>query len=64
MKNVFLILFFLSTSVNIYAQQLKSLINKAKETTGISQSKASQPEIIAGLKEALSSGVTKGVSEL
>lgn len=50
--------------MNINAQQLKSLINKAKETTGISQAKVSQTEIIAGLKEALSSGVNKGVSEL
>ena len=62
MKNIFLILICLSTSINIYAQQLKSLINKAKETTGINQTKISQSEIIAGLKEALSSGVSKGVS--
>lgn len=64
MKNIFLILIFLSTTVSSFAQQLKSLINKAKETTGISQVKVSQPEIIAGLKEALSSGVNKGVSIL
>ena len=64
MKNIILILFFLSTSANINAQQLKSLINKAKETTGLSQGKASQTEIIEGLKEALSNGVSKGVSAL
>lgn len=64
MKNFFVLFIFLISSVNINAQQLKSLINKAKETTGISQTKISQPEIIAGLKEALSSGVSKGVSAL
>jgi hypothetical protein len=64
MKNYLLILFLLSTSVHSYAQQLKSLLNKAKETTGITQTKAGQLEIVAGLKEALSSGVNKGVSEL
>jgi hypothetical protein len=64
MKNIILVLFFLSTTININAQQLKSLINKAKETTGLSQAKISQPDIIAGLKEALSSGVSKGVTEL
>jgi hypothetical protein len=64
MKNIILVLVILSTSININAQQLKSLINKAKETTGISQTKVSQTEIIAGLKEALSNGVSKGVSAL
>ena len=64
MKNIILVLVILSTSININAQQLKSLINKAKETTGISQTKVSQTEIIAGLKEALSNGVSKGVSVL
>lgn len=64
MKNFFLLFILLISSVNINAQQLKSLINKAKETTGINQTKISQSEIIAGLKEALSSGVSKGVSAL
>lgn len=50
--------------MTLSAQQLKSLINKAKEATGINQSAVSQPEIIAGLKEALSAGVSKGVSTL
>ncbi len=64
MKNFFLLFILLISSVNIYAQQLKSLINKAKETTGISQAKVSQPEIIAALKEALSNGASKGVTAL
>jgi hypothetical protein len=64
MKNCILLLVVLCTSLTLNAQQLKSFINKAKEATGINQSAVSQPEIIAALKEALSSGVNKGVSEL
>jgi hypothetical protein len=64
MKNWILLLVVLCTSLTLNAQQLKSLINKAKEATGINQSAVSQSDIIAGLKEALSVGVNKGVSTL
>lgn len=64
MKYLFLLLGFCSLSSALSAQQLKSLINKAKQVAGASTGNGSSQEIIAGLKEALSSGVEKGVAGL
>ena len=57
----FILLFNLST---VSAQQLKSLINKAKAVTGVNTLDGTQTDIGAALKEALSSGVEKGVVKL
>jgi hypothetical protein len=64
MKPTLLILILCCIISSVSAQQLKSLINKAKENTGILAKDISQPDINAGLKEALANGVQKGITQL
>jgi hypothetical protein len=64
MKHFFAILFLVSISMQLPAQQLKSLVNKAKQAAGLNTADGSQSEIGAGLKEALAKGVEKGVAQL
>lgn len=64
MKHFLALLFLVSLSLQLPAQQLKSLVNKAKQAAGLNTSDGSQSEIGAGLKEALAKGVEKGVAQL
>jgi len=64
MKPTLLILILWCLISSVSAQQLKSLINKAKQNTGILAKDISQPDINAGLKEALANGVQKGITQL
>jgi hypothetical protein len=64
MKPTLLILILCCIISSVSAQQLKSLINKAKQNTGILAKDISQPDINAGLKEALANGVQKGITQL
>jgi hypothetical protein len=64
MKPTLLILILWCFISSVSAQQLKSLINKAKQNTGILAKDISQPDINAGLKEALANGVQKGITQL
>jgi hypothetical protein len=64
MKHFLAILFLVSISMQLPAQQLKSLVNKAKQAAGLNTADGSQSEIGAGLKEALAKGVEKGVAQL
>ena len=64
MKHFFAILFFAFISMQLPAQQLKSLVNKAKQAAGLNTADGSQSDIGAGLKEALAKGVEKGVAQL
>jgi hypothetical protein len=64
MKHFFVLLFFASISMQLPAQQLKSLVNKAKQAAGLNTADGSQSDIGAGLKEALAKGVEKGVAQL
>lgn len=64
MKTFISALIFICLNTQASAQTIKSLINKAKETTGLNKTTISQTEIISGLKEALSDGVNKGVAQL
>ena len=64
MKTFLSTIFFICLYSQVNAQTIKSIINKAKETTGLNKTNISQTEIISGLKEVLSSGVNKGVAQL
>jgi hypothetical protein len=64
MKHFLAILFLVSISMQLPAQQLKSLVNKAKQAAGLNTTDGSQSDIGAGLKEALAKGVEKGVTQL
>jgi hypothetical protein len=64
MKSTLLVLILCCISSILSAQQLKTLINKAKQSTTINAKEGSQPEISAGLKEALAIGVEKGITLL
>ena len=64
MKPTLLILLLCCIISSVSAQQLKSLINNAKQNTGILAKDISQPDINAGLKEALANGVQKGITQL
>ena len=64
MKHFIAILFLVSISMQLPAQQLKSLVNKAKQAAGLNTTDGSQSDIGAGLKEALAKGVEKGVAQL
>jgi hypothetical protein len=64
MKPTLLVLILCSISSILSAQELKTLINKAKQTTTLNSKEGSQPEISAGLKEALANGVEKGITLL
>lgn len=64
MKSTLLILILCYIISSVSAQQLKSLINKAKQNTGILAKDISQTDINAGLKEALANGVQKGITQL
>jgi hypothetical protein len=59
MKHFLALLFLVSLSLQLPAQQLKSLVNKAKQAAGLNTSDGSQSEIGAGLKEALAKGVAQ-----
>jgi hypothetical protein len=63
MKQILIILLAFSETT-ASAQQLKSLVNKAKQVAGINTNDASQSDVGTALKEALSSGVEKGVMKL
>jgi len=64
MKHFLAFLFLTTLSIQLPAQQLKSLVNKAKQAAGINATDGGQSDIGAGLKEALSKGVEKGVTQL
>lgn len=63
MKQILIILFAFSATT-VSAQQLRSLVNKAKQVAGVNTNDASQSDVGTALKEALSSGVEKGVMKL
>lgn len=63
MKHILIILFSISATTGS-AQELKSLLNKAKQVAGVNTNDANQSDIGMALKEALSSGVGKGVERL
>lgn len=63
MKQILLFIFLFNIAT-ASAQQLKTLINKAKEVAGVNTGDGTQADIGAALKEALASGVEKGVVKL
>ena len=64
MKIVVSFLILLATTFTANAQQLKSLIKKAKETVAGNSGQLGAQEIASGLKEALAIGAEKGAATL
>lgn len=64
MKPLFILLSSFFILNNASSQTLKGLINKAKQVASAKPGALTNEEIIAGLKEALSNGATKGTDLL
>lgn len=64
MKIFISFLILLATTSSVNAQQLKSLIKKAKETVAGNGSELGAQEIVSGLKDALAIGAEKGAATL
>ena len=64
MKIFFSFLILLAATSTVNAQQLKSLIKKAKETVAGNGGQLGAQEIASGLKEALAIGAEKGAAAL
>lgn len=64
MKIFISLLILLATTSSVNAQQLKSLIKKAKETVAGNDGQLGAQEIASGLKEALAIGAEKGAATL
>lgn len=64
MKRIFSILLLVALASSTHAQQLKSLLKKAKETVEANGGQLGAQDIAAGLKEALAIGAEKGATAL
>ncbi len=64
MKHLFSILMLVALSSSVQAQQLNTLLKKAKETIAANGGQLGPQDIAAGLKEALAIGAEKGAAAL
>lgn len=64
MKKIVTLLFFAVIFTQSDAQDLKSLLNKAKDAVSGNKTSLSQEDIVSGLKEALVVGSQKGANSL